>query len=468
MWRAPRVRDVSVFFVTAASLLLLAGCDLIRDPDAPPVYTPSMTLEVVSVESWVRFGRSIARISDVNQDSVPELGTSTSDDRVHLFDGADGHLLRSITSPNAGEQLSSRFGEDVAGVGDVDGDGAGDLLVGAKGERVGGRRSAGRAYLFSGADGRLLQTLVSPNTQGNGNFGHAVARANDVNGDSVPDLLVGANLESVGDSSQAGRAYLFSGADGRLLQTLVSPRPIEDGQFGQDVAGVGDVNGDSVPDLFIGAPAPEPDFVLFGASSNPKDDHRGSGHVYLFSGADGSLLREIESPNPEKDGRFGGTVAGIDDLNGDAVPDLVVGASREVNGDRDDVGRVYLFRGRDGGLLQVLRSPNPEERGYFGRSFATVGDVSGNEVPDLVVGAHHETAEGHQRAGHAYLFDGGSGALLQTLRSPNPQPSGSFGGSIAVSDGDEDGVPDLIIGAWGEEQGNQEASGQVYVFRRSP
>ncbi len=112
--------------------------------------------------------------------------------------------------------MSGYFGESVAGVPDADGDGRGDLFVGAPGEDPGtSPTSAGRAYLFSGNTGAPLFELQSPNEEFQGSFGYSVAGVPDTDGDGRGDLLVGANQEDPGASLRnAGRAYLFSGASG--------------------------------------------------------------------------------------------------------------------------------------------------------------------------------------------------------------------------------------------------------------
>ena len=180
-------------------------------------------------------------------------------------------LLRTLDTPNP--YSWGQFGASVA-AGDVNGDGMDDVVVGAAGEYVGGN-TLGRAYVFSGVNGSLLLTVESPNPNLAGDFGTSLA-VGDVNGDGKGDIAVGAGGERVGGNAYQGRAYVFSGADGSLLFTLDSPNPEEGAWFGSSVA-VGDVNGDGKDDIAVGA---------FG-------EHVGGnsqGQVYVFSGADGSLL----------------------------------------------------------------------------------------------------------------------------------------------------------------------------------
>ncbi|MCI0372798.1 MAG: FG-GAP-like repeat-containing protein, partial [candidate division NC10 bacterium] len=153
------------------------------------------------------------------------------------FSGADGSVLRTLSNPQGGN-----FAGPVAGIGDVNGDGAPDLLVGVPNQIAGGIVT-GRAFVFSGADASLLRILDNPNPSGFARFGSALSGAGDVNGDGVPELLVGAPGQ--------GQAFVFSGADATLLLTLTRS---SSGSFGEVVAGIGDVDGDGAPDFLVGAP----------------------------------------------------------------------------------------------------------------------------------------------------------------------------------------------------------------------
>jgi hypothetical protein len=139
-------------------------------------------------------------------------------------------LLHEPISPN--EEFQGYFGQSVAGVPDVDGDGIADLLVGAVYEDPGtSPEDAGRAHVFNGASGALLYTLASPNEQSIGYFGMSVSGVEDVDGDGRGDLLVGAPSEDPGTSpAAAGRAYLFSGSSVLSIAAaaLNSPVPLGD------------------------------------------------------------------------------------------------------------------------------------------------------------------------------------------------------------------------------------------------
>jgi glycosylphosphatidylinositol phospholipase D len=336
----------------------------------------------------------------------------------------------------------------------LNGDGRGDAIVGALGASgtapdgapADGEgaplKGAGRAYAFDGATGRLLHALASPNAQEWGCFGVCVSGVEDVNGDGLGDLIVGAVWESPRSSPpHAGRAYVFDGKTGRLLRALASPNEQENGEFGNSVAGVPDVNGDGRGEILVGAYR----------ESLPRSP-AGAGRAYVFDGATGKLLQTLCSPNEERGGNFGVCASGAPDVNGDGRGDVVVGAWGETpSSGLLNAGRAYVFDGATGRLLHTLTSPNRNhERGGFCFSASGVGDLNRDGRGDIVVGAVWDTpAAGFRKAGAAYVFDGATGQLLHTLTSPNREPDrGGFGYSVAgIAGVREDGRTGLIAGA---------------------
>ena len=229
---------------------------------------------------------------------------------MFLFSGATGQRLHTLNNPTPQER--AWFGSALAEVGDIDGDGVPDLAVGADGQFVGGREAQGQVFLFSGATGQRLRTLDNPTPQEGARFGFALAKVGDMDGDGAPDLAVGAFEQAVGGRFAQGQVFLFSGATGQRLQPLNDPIPQELARFGWALAGVGDVDGDGVPDLAVGAPF----------------QHVGSnlirGRVFLFSGATGQRLQTLKAAEG-----LGFALAGVGDVDGDSVPDLAVaGAER--------------------------------------------------------------------------------------------------------------------------------------------
>lgn len=314
--------------------------------------------------------------------------------------------LYAVESPTPKDD--ALFGDPVVGVPDLDGDGRGDVAVGARLEDGDGIYEAGHVHVYSGATGSLLYSLVSPNPELMGYFGLAVAGVDDLDGDGRGELLVGAGREDDG-----GRAYIFSGATGALLRTLTSPNPVTVGSFGGAVATLPDVDGDGFSDLLIGAYGEEVNGMVR------------SGRAYLFSGATGTLLHTLASPDPSGYGLFGTAVLGVPDADGDGRYDLLVGAPFENDG-APTGGQAHLFSSAGGQLLGTLASPAHEGNGHFGSAFGLVPDGDGGF--DLLVGAPAEDG-GVKDAGRAYLFaeydptaaEPGPGEEAFRLRvTPNP------------------------------------------------
>lgn len=351
------------------------------------------TLESPSPKSGGNFGLEVSSVPDLDNDGVADVlvGTSTEETtgtgkgRVHVFSGATGSLVYTLTSPNPETSgVFPSFGGSVTGTDDIDGDGRGDILVGARAEDTG---DAGRAYLFSGASGDTLRSFSSPNAETNGYFGFRVASVPDADGDSVPDLIIGAHTEDANALTNAGRVYLFSGDTGALLHTFLSPTPTSNGLFGRDIEGIPDVDGDGRGDVIIGA-----------------SREATGGRVYVFSGNTGSLIHTIDTPNTVAAGSFGGAVGVVTDVNGDSISDILIGATGEYDG-LTLTGRAYVFSGATGELLSDILSPNPKSSGLFGYSIAGVPDANGNGIGDILVGAVQEDGTSATE-GRAYLVAG--------------------------------------------------------------
>ena len=218
---------------------------------------------------------------------------------AYVYSGRTGALIRAHYG-------RTTFGSDVAGGGDVDGDGIGDVIVGAIQECpqvdcVGGLKN-GAVYVFSGATGEQLHKFVGvgPVTT----IGTSVDAAGDVDGDGHDDILTG------GWTGYGGRGVVmvYSGKTGDRIHTI--PGAELTYWLGQDVAGVGDVNGDGHPDFAAGEPR-----ASIGAQL--------TGRVTVFSGADGSKLWRVHGEAEEQLYR----VAGAGDINLDGTPDLIVSSS---------------------------------------------------------------------------------------------------------------------------------------------
>jgi hypothetical protein len=208
---------------------------------------------------------------------------------------------------------------------DFDGDGQDDLLA-ALGGFDPTTPIVGRIDVFAGGSFNLIRSLQSG--VGNDLFGYSYSTAGDLNGDGFNDIIVGAPLTTI-DGEHAGRAYVYSGADGSELITLTGD---PDSYFGRAVAAAGDVNGDGSLDVLV-------------ASTRIVDDGtsvEAFNTVYAFDGTTGSLFREFASPIPND--RFGTAIVAIGDLDGDGAEEIAI-SDPDAPGVGDALGSAYVFYG---------------------------------------------------------------------------------------------------------------------------
>src|SRR5262249_3837262 len=180
----------------------------------------------------------------------------------------------------------------------------------------------------------------------------------------------------------------------------------------------------------------------------------------------GRLLYALDLPHPRLAGgsgvtpfsgaSFGWAVAAAGDIDRDGAPDILIGAFNY-----DESGAAYVFSGRTGTLLLTLQPPQPQPSAGFGWSVASLGDLTSDRVPELIVGAF-----AYAGAGRVFVFNGKEGSLLWSLEPPSPEPS-AFGWSVAGAGNlDGDGSPDLVIGAPYASVDGASAQGCVYAFSR--
>jgi FG-GAP repeat/FG-GAP-like repeat len=306
-------------------------------------------------------GYAIADAGDVNGDRVPDILTAAPGDdagHVYVYSGRTGSLIHDLTGTSAGDF----FGSAVASAGDVDRDRRADILVGA--ELANGQ--AGKAYVFSGRTGALIRELQAGDA--GDHFGSAVDWTKDINHDRVPDHLVGARDAGVtGPTAGPGRVYAYSGRTGRLL-FAIDPPPTGRGFGFFFVAGVGDVNKDKAPDIYVG------DFQ--DATHGPN-----TGRAAVYSGRDGTELLSWTGSGAGA-GMGPGREAG--DVNRDHRPDLAVGSYSSSAG-AVNAGKIQLFSGRDGSELRSFTSLTANEQ--LGFDAVGIGDVDRDRRPDLLATA---------------------------------------------------------------------------------
>lgn len=399
---------------------------------------------------------------------------------------ADYALDTSLEGASAsfwGEALDDAAGTDVAGAGDVNGDGYVDFLITAPGRDV-GALDAGEVYLFLGqASGWSRDTWLSAadasfqGEQAGDAAGTSAAGVGDVNGDGLDDLLIGAPSNDEAGAG-AGQVYLILGrargwtSDVSLAQADASFLGEHPGDgAGLDVSPAGDVNGDGLADFLISAPHYQ------GAA----------GKVYLILGRSAGWARDVSLAHAdasfvgEHPGDLAGqSIAAAGDVNGDGLGDFLIGAWGNDEAS-NNAGKAYLILGKTAGwasnvnLAQAdvsFRGSTQDEMAGF--PVAGAGDVNGDGLDDFLVGAigFGDGKSALEGAGKVYLVLGQAGgwSAHQNLATVS---AGSFigedyydgAGSSLAGGGDVngDGLDDFLIGA-PENWEAGEGFGQVYLI----
>lgn len=464
--------------VTAWWVGLDDGVEFGWDVDAPPPGGSEMAF-LVEIEGadWVAAsgegaefvdgeGRTwlISEALSWDADGRPLPTTLTVDgDRLEVRVDAAGAVypvtvdpLLTAASWNAsGEAAESRFGASVAGVGDVNGDGYDDIMVGAPALDDGANVDAGRAYLYYGSAAGP-STSAGWTATGEGayqSFGGVVAGAGDVNGDGYDDVVVSAYRYSSGTSYYLGRAYVYHGSSGGLATTpaWTATGSVAYDYLGSSVAGAGDVNGDGYGDVAVGAP--------YAGSVDV-----GRAYVYHGSAAGLSSAAAWTATGVTAHGGLGTGVAGAGDVNGDGYDDLIVGAGYDGIGPPCCTGRAEVYYGSSSGLASTAAWSAVGEgtSNYFGYAVSGAGDVNGDGYADILVGAHY-----YNSIGRAYVYYG-------SAAGPATSASWTYTGT-AVGDGigwaisnagdvDNDGYDDIILGAYGHDPASGTDAGGAFVF----
>jgi hypothetical protein len=402
----------------------------------PPLLLPALLLAVLATRGAAQtaqfgsfghnagdaLGRSVSRVGDVNGDAVSDFvvgapaatGAESAPGYALVVSGSNGQRIHRLLT--TGE--ADLFGWAVAGVGDVNGDGVPDVLVGEPGSAP----VPGEARLFSGLTGDKLLEINGGSTDSWDGFGFALTGLGDLDADGHADFAIGQPSLS---GEEPGVVHLYSGIDGGLRLTLTGLAP-GDG-FGAALANAGHVDGDDVDDLIVGTSA--------------------GAYARVYSGATGALLHHLNGAGPG----YGASVAGLGDLDGDGFDDLVVGAPV--------FDFVDVISGATGQLLRRYETLG----GAFGTALAPLGDVDGDGKPDLLVGSPDDTLLDQEGCGSALVLSGDTGAHLYKFFGN--MPAEHAGAAVAsLGDTDGDGKPELLLGTPGDVVPGTGVAGSAKAF----
>ena len=400
--------------------------------------------QLESDQAGADWGDSVASAGDVNGDGYADVivGAPLYDDgevdegaAFVFLGGPTGVAHGNPSTAHAvleGNQASAAMGTSVASAGDVDGDGFADTIVGASTYDA-GELQEGAAFVFRGSAAGIAGTGPATadarleSDQVNALLGTSVASAGDVNGDGFADVIVGASGYDAGETNE-GAAFVFQGgplgiADGN---PATADARIVSGQAGASlgigVSGAGDVNGDGFADVIVGANAYDLlavddglALIVHGSPSGIPDAHPGSAPGVVYT--------------DQADARLGFSVSGAGDVDGDGYADVLVGASRW-DGPLSSEGSGFLFRGGASGI-QIVQAfladamiEGDQAGARMGISVAGAGDVDGDGLADVIVGAHTYDA-GQQDEGAAFVLLGGE----LSGRTVDPHPTDPISGA---------------------------------------
>ena len=421
------------------------------------------------------------------------------------LDGSNGFVLQKSDRIDRNQRL----GTSVSNAGDINGDGIDDLIIGAPFPDA-NSFSVGESYVVFGSSDFEATLDLSNLTGDNGfvfqeddrgdNLGTSVSSAGDINGDGIDDIIIGApDVNSASNNVSAGASYVvfgssdfeatlssssLNGSNGFALQGIDS---FDDS--GTSVSRAGDINGDGIDDIIIGAPRADgagESYVVFGKDVDTEGNFEATFDLSNLDGSNGFTLQGVDSS-----GNSGFSVSSAGDVNGDGIDDLIIGDPSADPNNNNFAGESYVVFGKDvdteGDFEATFNLSNLDGSNGFalqgidsfdnsGFSVSGAGDINGDGIDDLIIGA--PDADGG--AGESYVVFGKDVANqgdfeatfdLSNLNGNNGfvfqgEDSGDQSGFSVSRAGDinGDGIDDLIIGAPSADPNNNNAGESYVVF----
>ncbi|MFL5747502.1 MAG: FG-GAP-like repeat-containing protein [Niastella sp.] len=419
-------------------------------------------------QGGAQMGRSVASAGDVNGDGYSDVivgaysydNGETDEGVAFVYTGSPSGSNIVAATQLENNQPGAALGASVAGAGDVNGDGYGDVIVGAW-LYDNGENDEGIFYIYHGS-ATGISTTPAASVEGNQAgawMGSSVAGAGDVNGDGYSDVIVAAYSYDHGETDE-GVAFVYHGSATGINTTPAALLECNQAsaEFGSLVAGAGDVNGDGYSDVIVGA-------------WNYNNGESGEGVTFVYHGSSSGInttpaaLMECNQANA----KFGVSVAGAGDVNGDGYSDVIVGAYLYDNGLTNE-GAAFIYHGSATGINTTAATmvESNQADAQLGISVAGAGDVNGDGYGDVIVGAwNYDNSLTNE--GAAFIYHGSATGISTTAAAmvESNQFGASMGNSVAgAGDVNGDGYSDVIVGAY-RYSNPQNGEGAFFIYHGS-
>lgn len=415
--------------------------------------------QIIISYPYACFGSTVSDGGDINRDGYADILVATSPDpstasKVFIYYGSSSGISDDVIMSDeiSSPQLDSGFGRGLARAGDANGDGYGDIVIGAPTFDADGLLDQGAVFFHFGSSTGLSSTitpLAFKSNQAGAFLGISVSSASDINADGYGDIIAGAH----GYNSYMGAVFIYhgNGGDGVHLSRTIAPTVFGNSRFGYSVAGLADINNDGFGDIFSGAYLLDYSTLKF------------VGGVFVYHGSASTInsFPDAFLESNQAGAYFGTSISSAGDFNGDGFDDIIIGASSFDKG-MGTRGMSFLYFGPPGGFLW----PFPLQLGgdvtyadYFGSSVSRAGDVNGDGFSDVIIGAHNGTGPGS-----AFVYYGD--AFFNFLPKTELTESGNIYFGIEVSgagDVNGDGYSDVIV----SDPNYNSNKGRVSVFHGS-
>ncbi len=436
---------------SVSGLLLLLATIPVASAQLSP-FELSLSDTTPTLESGASFGAAVA-VGDINGDGIDDVvvGSPTDDSSTAIDTGSikvffgPSMTTASLLIENPSNTPSGGFGASVA-IGDINNDGDDDVVAAAPFSNIGGNPAAGEVWVFFGPDLSTSQQLTEPTPQAGSQFGLALT-VGDINGDFNDEVVIGAPRSQPSAVVGAGRVYVFTAPALVSVQALSEVVLETNARFGAAVA-VADIDNNGFADVAVGVPGGDPSGVV------------DAGEVFVFLGP----LLSFSAPVPhtlEAGAEFGSSISS-GNINSiiDGFDDLLIGSPLANPGGLVDAGNASVYLGPDFVTTFPANDPNPQAGSEYGRS-SLLADVNADGQIDILIGAPKATVSGQAQAGKVAVATG-----VQTeLFSDNPTAGALFGRSVAAGLLTRDSDPEIVVSSPIASPNGSTGAGRALVFR---